>query len=150
MIVDHIRNAQAYAKLGERVAAGLKYLTETNFAGMPNGKVEIRGKEIYAIVNQYETKPQDQGKWEAHRRYIDIQYVVGGCEKVGFGDVADMKIAQDYNAEKDCAFYSGKGDFVSLSPGLFAIFLPHDAHMPGVTHGAPSKVTKVVVKVAVG
>jgi biofilm protein TabA len=150
MIIDHIHNAGTYEKVGERIAEGLKYLAGTDFSNMPNGKVEIRGQELYAMVMSYDTKARDAGKWEAHRKYIDIQYVVNGSEKVGFCDVADMTIAQAYDKEKDCAIFKGTGDFVTLSAGTFAVFFPHDAHMPGIAEGAPASVKKVVVKVAVG
>jgi len=149
MIVDHIRNAERYETLDERIAVGLKYLSATDLSGMPNGRVEIRNNEIYAVVNRYETKPCEQGKWETHRNYIDIQYMVEGSERIGFGDVAEMKSIQDYDEEKDCEFFTGEGNSIALSPGMFAILLPHEAHMPGLSEDSPTPVTKVVVKVAV-
>ncbi|MCD4824599.1 MAG: YhcH/YjgK/YiaL family protein [Phycisphaerae bacterium] len=147
MIVDSIHNASAYRALSGRIAAALTYLAETDFTSLPDGRDEIQGDEVFAIVQRYQTKPLEQGKWEAHRKYIDVQGVIEGQERIGFGDVTDMRVVEEYCPESDLVFLDGSGEFVTLSPGMFMLLFPHEAHMPCITSGQPSQVTKVVVKI---
>jgi len=149
MIIDHIQNAESYAGISERIATALKCLGETDFSGLPDGEVEIRGDEIFALVQRYKTRPREQGKWEAHRNYIDVQFLAEGCELVGAGNIADMQVTEEYSPESDVLFLDGPGDFVRLTKGKFAVLFPHDAHMPCVADGDATTVTKVVVKIKV-
>ena len=149
MIADHIKHAELYYCLGERFRDALRYLQSTDFSRIPLEKQVLRGEEIFALPQQYETKPRELGKWEAHHRYADIQYIVSGREQMGISNVAQMRVTEEYNAEKDCMFLEGPGQFLTFSAGSFAIFLSHDAHMPGIAIAAPERVTKVVMKVAV-
>ena len=161
MVVDHIRNAGLYRGLGPGIGAALEYLARTDF-----GKVEIGRHDLpdglYAMVQEYETKPREEKRWEAHRKYIDVQFVAAGSELMGYADIASLEAVGEYDGSEDVQFFSGIGDFLRLTPGVFAILYPHDAHMPGVTpspggegwgEGATSSdastVRKVVVKVPV-
>ena len=113
------------------------------------GRHELDGDKVFALVQQYQTKPLAEGKWEAHRKYIDVQYVAAGVEKIGWAPVSRLKVTELYDETKDVAFYTGKGDFVTVPAGWFVILFPEDAHMPSIAVDAPSPVTKVVVKVKV-
>ena len=149
MIIDTINNADKYFCLGDKIAVGLKYLKETDFTAMPDGKVEIAGEDIFAIVQRYNPISLDDGKWEAHRKYIDIQYIVSGTEQIGFGRIDEMGIVQEYSEQDDVLFTDGTGgDFVNMNSGMFMILFPHDVHKPCIKCGdIPDKVVKVVVKV---
>jgi YhcH/YjgK/YiaL family protein len=100
-------------------------------------------------VQQYQTKPLAEGKWESHRKYIDVQYVEEGVERIGWTPVAGLTVTEPYDEAKDIAFYQGDGDFVTVPAGSFVILFPDDAHMPGIAVDKPSPVKKVVVKVRV-
>ena len=147
MIMDHIENALQYAPLGERLAAALRYLAETDFRELPAGRHDLRGDELYVLVNRYHTKPLDQGAWEAHRRYIDVQYMVAGAEQMGVARTGSLEVTDEYDGEKDMMLLEGEGDFITLRPGSFVVLMPQDAHMPGMALDEPAPVTKVVVKV---
>jgi len=149
MIVDKLRNASLYEGMGERIALGLEFLRSNDLPGMAPGKHEIRGSEVYAIVTQYDTKRLEASRWEAHRCYIDIQYIVQGCERLGYANVADLRVSEPYDGEKDALFLEGEGSFVTARPGTFILFGPEDAHMPGVALTSPGPVKKVIVKVRV-
>jgi YhcH/YjgK/YiaL family protein len=100
------------------------------------------------MSQEYNSKLPEQGKWEAHRRYIDLQYITVGTERIGYAHLS--RLAQgDYNLEKDFLALTGTGDFVTLSAGDFMLLFPEDAHMPGMAVDAPIPVKKVVVKIAV-
>lgn len=148
MVLATLRNARLYAPLGPRIARGLAFLEQTNFARAPAGRVEIDGNALYATVSDYTTKPVAEGRWEAHRRYIDLQYVARGVERIGVAPL-DRLTPGEHLPEKDLTWLSGHGDYVTVAAGQFAILWPDDAHMPGIEAGAPGQVRKVVVKIAV-
>ena len=104
MIADHLDHAELYGPLGERFRLAFQYLKETDFSKIALEKQIIRGEEIFALPQQYETKPQSVGKWEAHRRYADIQYIVSGRERMGISNIAQMRVTEKYDAEKDFMF----------------------------------------------
>ena len=86
--------------------------------------------------------------WEAHRRYIDVQYVHVGGEHLGHAHLSTL-VAGEYDADRDLVPATGSGSLVALAAGSFAILWPQDAHRPGVAVDAPRHVRKVVLKVAV-
>ena len=150
---DNIKNANLYYNISKNIEIGLKYLETTDFSDLESGKYEIKGNEIYALVQDYESKPIEEGKFEAHRKYTDIQYIVKGEEQMGVADLNDFNEATTYSEEKDIIFLSPKCDckseFVRVKSGEFAIFEPQDAHMPSIAIYSPEYVKKVVVKVKV-
>ena len=147
MVSDSIENAHLYYNLSPRIEEALKFLETTDFTDAEEGRIDIDGDNIYALVQRYNTKPEDEGKWEAHRKYTDIQMVVEGSESVCVVNVDYLDIIQEYNIEKDVEFYEGDGDFLQLNEGEFVILFPHDAHMPGIEVEESDKVLKVVIKV---
>lgn len=150
MIIDNIKNASRYYRLGPGIETALRFLAETDLSTLQMGKREIQGEEVFAIAQQYETRPAEISVWEAHRAYIDVQYVVSGKELMGYANLETMagyKIVSEYDAVKDVLKFEGRGDFVTAGPGTFLIFTPEDAHMPCIAAGDPDLVRKVVIKV---
>ncbi len=147
MVFDRLKNAQQYFPLGERIEKALKYLVDTDFENVEPGTYEIDGENIFAIVQLYNTKPSSSTKWESHRKYIDIQYMVSGKEKMGFTDSQKVIVLQEYHAGNDISFHKGEGNYLIADEGHFAIFFPADIHMPQVAINIPHEVKKVVVKV---
>lgn len=146
MIKDSIKNYLTY-NLDENLNAGLKYLAQTDFSSMENGKYEILKDKVFAIVQDYNTKHENIAKFEAHRKYIDIQYIIKGQEKIGVAQIEGYTAIGDYDEEKDIIFFNGKAtDFITMKEGDFAIFFPQDLHMPSVAINESSYVKKVVVK----
>jgi YhcH/YjgK/YiaL family protein len=113
------------------------------------GKYPIDGDDVFALVQTYESRPRQEGKWEAHRKFIDVQFVAQGKEQLGWANLNRLKVSEPYSDENDVLFLEGEGDFVTAEAGTFVIFAPQDAHMPGIAAGNPQKVKKVVVKVRV-
>jgi YhcH/YjgK/YiaL family protein len=146
LIIDCIENSHLYKGISESIGKALSYLSETDFSKM-DGEYEIEGRDIYAMVNSYKTKDLKEGRLEGHRKYIDVQYMVNGSEKMGYAPLEAQKVAVDYDGEKDFMFFEGDATFTDVKKGMFAIFYPTDLHMPGIGDG--SEVVKVVVKVKV-
>lgn len=147
MIIDKLKNAKSYYGLGSRMKAALEYLENTDFSKMEPGKYEVDGTNIYALVQQYDSRLRKDGKWEAHQRYADIQYIAEGVELMGYANLDSMKASQSYDAAKDIVFLEGNGDFATADQGTFVILLPQDVHMPGQAAADPQPVRKVVMKV---
>lgn len=147
MIFDQLKNAHIYFALGERIQKALEYLKTTDFSNIEPGKYEIDGDNIYSVVSQYDTKPITAGKWEAHKKYADIQCVIEGKEKIGYSFSNKMIVTQEYNESKDIMFLKGEGNFLIVDPGYFTILFPSDIHMPGIAINISTPVKKVVVKV---
>ncbi|MDD3840289.1 MAG: YhcH/YjgK/YiaL family protein [Clostridia bacterium] len=149
MIIDRLENKNLYSGLGNNVAKALDFLKNSDFSNMSPGRYEIDGEDVFAMVSEYQTKPKQEGVWEAHRRYIDIQFVADGIEGIGYSHLSELEITQDYDSDGDCLLLAGEGDFFVAKKGTFAILYPEDGHMPGIEVEQPSKVKKVVVKVLV-
>ncbi len=149
MILDTLPNSHLYHGLHQRLPRAFQFLKDSNLQMMEPGRYEINGQDIYAIVISCDTKHQSESVWEAHRKYIDIQYLVGGAEKMGYANLETLTVTKEYSAEDDCLLLSGDGDFFLVKPGQFVVFMPQDAHMPGLAAPTPQLVKKVVVKIAV-
>ena len=150
MISDIIKNNHLYAAISPRIKTALDYLSKTDFSTMQPGRYELDGSNLFVLVQMYDSLPKDQGKWECHQKYIDIQYIAEGVEQIGFANVNSMKITTEYNAEKDVAFLGGVGDYVTLTKGSYGIFFPQDAHQPKIAlNNKPCPVKKVVIKIKV-
>ncbi len=150
MILDRLENADEYRPLGANVAAALDYLRRTNFSQMPAGRQEVDGDRVFAVVQRYRPKPLAQIVWEAHRQYIDVQYVAAGMERMGYAPLGDeLRVRRPYDAEKDAILFDADGQLFVVSAGQFAVFAPRDVHAPGLAtelSDDAAEVCKVVVK----
>lgn len=105
--------------------------------------------DIFYMVQEYETKHPQEARYEAHEKYVDIQYIVKGEERMEFADATKLKVDEVYNVEKDVVFFKEPKviDAFIVSAGDYCIFYPEDAHRPGLCVGEPSKVKKILAKV---
>jgi YhcH/YjgK/YiaL family protein len=148
MIFDTLDNHAHYAGLGYNLPAALKFLLENDLTSLPAGRLDIDGDNLYALVQEYVTKPVEQGIWEAHRKYIDVQHMVSGTERMGVANLRTMQLGE-YIPEKDFQPMSGTGNHLDVFAGAFVIFFPDDAHMPGLQASQPEAIRKVVLKVKI-
>jgi len=148
MIADTLSNAHLYRSLSPRIALAFDYLRGTDLACAAIGTYALDGKRVFAMVQEYTTLPRRQGTWEAHRKFIDLQYVVAGAERIGYAHLSRLRPGV-YDPAKDMVPLSGAGDFLTLGPGDFVLLFPEDAHLPRIAVRRPAPVRKVVVKIAV-
>jgi len=150
MIIDSLTHCDDYVALHPLFPAAFDYLKSFD-PNTPDGKYEIDGKRLYAVVQRYETAPEETKAWEAHRVYADIQYIVSGRENIVYAPVDELQSTIPYNEVKDVEKYSGasvKNASTTVIPaGHFGIYLPQDGHRPGCMVGSPELVVKVVIKV---
>ena len=149
MVFDKIVNLRLYEELNSLFEKAIDYLEETDFSELAPGRHTILGDNIFALYQEYETKNVEDCLLEGHRKYIDIQYVLEGEEFIGVASSANQTVRKPYNADHDIAFFEGDFSRVKLKAGNFAIFFPHDLHMPCLKVEKPAMVRKVVIKVRV-
>jgi YhcH/YjgK/YiaL family protein len=152
MILDHLAQAGTYTALSARFEQAFAFLNRIK-DGHPLGRHDIAGDEVFALVQHYTTQPVAEKQFEAHRRYLDIQYILRGREFMYWAPLAKLTtITQPYDASKDAARFALIPDAVAVpvTAGQFTIFYPADGHIPCCAwDGQSSEVTKVVVKVLV-
>jgi YhcH/YjgK/YiaL family protein len=147
MIFDTLENIKNYEGLG-RVYTALKFLAETDFTKMELGRYELQGDDIFYMVQQYETDP-DKTISEAHKKYIDIQFMVDGEEIIGVAPICCEKTETEAKPENDVWFYECKTEPLTLIKNSFMVLYPNDLHCPGVAVDGARECHKVVVKVKV-
>lgn len=124
------------------------YLKEQNLQTIAKGKYPIDGDNVFASVTEDPSKDFDKTNWESHRKYIDLQCVVVGEEKMGKWPVAEVTTTtKPYDETKDVANYTAPGKFYNIPAGTFIIFFPGEAHRPNITPGGNKVVKKIVIKV---
>jgi biofilm protein TabA len=126
------------------------FLKVTDLDTIAPGKYNLDGNNVYVIVSDGPAKAMEDAKWENHRNYIDIQYVVRGKEKMGIAPLSKATVTQAYDAVKDIAFNSvpeKDSHYYDAEPGTFLIFFPQDAHRPGIKVEGSDTVRKVVIKI---
>lgn len=149
MILDTLPLWRRYAPLHPRLARGFAFLEQLR-PDAAVGRHEIDGDAVYAMLQRYTTRPVADVQMEAHRRYIDIQYIVSGRELIQWAPLTALAAAtQPYDAATDFALYATTPEMlpVQVRAGQFAILFPDDAHAPCCAWGDPAEVLKVVVKV---
>jgi len=148
MIIDTLTQADRYLPLNCGFAAAFAFLRRPDLAALDDGRYEINGKQVYATISRQSTRPPAGAQLEAHRRYIDIHYLLAGVEQIGWKSTPDcQQPATDYDQDRDMQFFADPADtWVSISAGQFAVVFCPDAHIPLVGTG---DLHKIVVKVAV-
>ncbi|MCA9134551.1 MAG: YhcH/YjgK/YiaL family protein [Planctomycetales bacterium] len=147
MILAQLDDAPRYATLASGLDLGFEFLRRPDLAHLPNGRHELDGDRVFALVARELGRGRADSPLEFHRRYLDIQYVISGTETIGWLPTAECRYAKHpFDEEKDLGFFLDRpGTWCRLPLGNFAIFFPSDAHAPLAGSGP---VHKVVVKVA--
>lgn len=151
MIFSSLYAKGAPDKYPKAIQTALEYLKANDFTTMEPGVYEIRGKEIYAQVMDAQTAPADARRPEVHEKYIDVQFLASGRERLGFTPDTGTYEVDERIGDKDLIFYKSVENegFIDATPGCYSIFFPEDVHRPGVAAGEPMSIRKVVVKVSV-
>jgi len=149
MKTDNIKNANSYFDLGENFQRGFEFLLNNDMEKLENGKYEIEGDNLYVSIQDYKTKSINEGKFEAHKKYADIQYIIKGKEQLGYTNVMLLEPITEYDKIADITFFdtNSENSFIKAQEGDFVIFMPEDAHMPCIAIDNPEYVKKAVVKV---
>ncbi len=146
MIIDTINQLKEYEPLHDLFPLAVKFLKRADLADLPDGKHDISGDDIFAIVARANGKSAEDTQLEVHNKYIDIQVIISGTDSIGWKPrSACTNAVANYDQENDIQFYTEKPDaWIPVGPNQFAMFFPEDAHAPMVSDGL---LHKIVIKV---
>ena len=147
MILDYMKNYRMYNSLVSNLEEGMTFVN--TLLDKPEGRYEAE-HGIYAMVQIGVTSDIGKDRMESHEKYLDVQYLVSGKERLGFTkNTGDYQIAEHIK-ERDLIFYQSVEDegWIESRPGCFCIFFPSDIHRPECISGESMKLRKVVVKVS--
>lgn len=149
MILDVIGNWRECVGVDSRLWPGFLFISEQFQPSMKDGRYEFAGGTGYANVESYRTGPAAERKFEAHRKHIDIQYILAGEEMIQWAPITDLGVVTPYSEEKDAGFWESRSPVTQLvlTAGRFAVFFPSDAHKPGCHLSGPAAVRKIVAKI---
>lgn len=163
MIYDHISHQQLYRTVAPGLEKAFDYLLNFD-ESTPDGRYELEGEALVAMVQTYDTQPAAEKRYESHERYLDVQYIVSGEEILYHTPVGRLEISIPYSQAKDVMFFADppaatpeaaanawENPALLMRPGDFCVLYPQDGHKPGCTPpGAqPCTVRKIVMKVQV-
>ena len=123
------------------------FLKEHDLNTMAAGKYPIDGTNVFATITADPSKDVEKTQWESHRKYIDLQCVITGVERMGKYPFEKLTVTKPYDEARDVANYSGDGKIYDVPAGTFMIFFPSNAHRPNITPGGNKVVKKLVIKI---
>ena len=149
MIFDTITNFEKYKSIIPNQQQIIRFVNDVidKKINLETKKIEIDGDSVFALVNRYQTK--ERGFYEAHKKYIDIQWMIKGKESILFANSKDLIVSQQYDEENDYMILEGTGNKLTLSENKFAVFFPEDAHQPGLMMNKPEDIIKIVIKLKI-
>jgi YhcH/YjgK/YiaL family protein len=153
MIFGHICNTNELMKiLPDSIQKAIIFLQEIDIDTKEVGEYEIQGKDIYAQIVDIATRHIEDSRPEVHRKYVDVQFLFKGSEKIRFAiDNGKNIVYEDMLEDKDLLLYENVEDEseITMTPGNFAIFYPQDIHRPTLINKQVENIRKVIVKVSV-
>lgn len=151
MILDNLAQWRQYAAISPRFKKGFDFLHKVTDL-TPEGRNDIDGDDVFAIVVKTTTKPVEGRQLEVHRKYIDVHYVYSGREAMYWAPLAILTNAtMPFDPEQDGALYTyvPQTQQLLVDRGQFAIFFPEDGHIPSCVWDQLGDVFKAVLKVRV-
>ena len=150
MIIDQITNILRY-DFPFRLEIE-RFLAATDPVRVTSPEHVILGRQLFVRSMQYRTKDPREGKFETHRLYMDLQYVVKGSEIMETAPADVLQPLTDYDPKGDYHFFTAGRDISRhlIRAGEFAVFFPGEAHRPCCSPAeGPNEVTKLVFKILV-
>ncbi len=150
MILDILENANQYAGIHPGVARALEEMKRFTPDNYGDGRVEVDGDNVFLLLNNYETHPKSESMAEAHRKYIDVMYMVEGVETIYVKNVEKLRcVTEEYTEENEALIAETDDDAtaVRLEAGYFVVLFPQDAHSPACDADGKHTVKKIIGKV---
>jgi YhcH/YjgK/YiaL family protein len=145
------KNKQFSEKEQKRITAALFFLESNDLTSFPEGRIDIINDEVFAVFQSYQTAPANELLFEAHKDYIDLQYIISGAEKMLVAEISSLlHIQEPYNKEADIIFYKDPHIFneLILRSGDYTFFTPMDGHKTRCSTGQlQQEVKKVIIKI---
>lgn len=131
-----------------QLEAAFRFLERPDLKTLPVGRHEIDGR-AYAMIDKSKSLPPEKVEFEAHRKYIDVHYMISGQVTTGYAPIEELKLHTPYDEKNEAAMYYVPANYtkVKLYPGMFAVFFTGGGHMPNCHLDGVHDLHKVVVKV---
>lgn len=138
-------------EVARRVTEAVEYLTKLEVSETDLGKKVVVNDKFFYSIQSYDTKPENECKLESHRKYIDIQAMVSGEERIDIVDISRLTVKEDYDYRKDVVFWRvpNRISKTTLRTGDYIVLYPENAHRGAVSVNETRRVIKIVGKVAV-
>ena len=125
----------------------MRFCKKNDLRALALGKYSLQGNDFVNVFD-YTTKPND-GSYEAHKKYVDIHYVIQGEERVFYADSVSQ-ITQAYDGQDDYYLGTVKGEKSDiLNNERVVIFETDEPHKAGVVIEKATYVKKAVFKVEI-
>lgn len=150
MIVTEIDRLDSYSEVPYAQDI-MSFISEFKNTDMKPGRYDIHGDDLFAAVSRYDTEPETDRKFENHKKYIDLQIVLDGCEELHWAPKDTLSQTEEsFSDGGDIAFYDGESmGYVLLGGNQCAVLFENDAHKPNVLHKTAKSVLKVVFKIRI-
>ena len=153
MILDTMENAKQYVGLNPNVDCILEAMKAYTPDNYPGGRVELDGSRLFMLLNSYETHELGDSLSEAHRKYVDVMYMVEGEETIYVKPTSQLQnVTKEYDPAIEALLAKTDADVtpVLLKAGSFVVLFPQDAHTPACHANGPCNVKKIIGKVQIG
>ena len=149
MLYSQLNKSSRYYAINDNFSKAFEFIMRVKKENLLVGRYEIDGDNIFAIVQEYESKESKECRFEGHRKYIDIQCVLSGTEIVQVVNISDSQSVSQYVSDNDIEFFECKikpKEYI-IKENDFCVLWPSDIHKPGICFLEHCKVKKIVVKV---
>ena len=158
MIITNVNNEIQNKSLAKDIRFCIEFAkkNENKILSLVNGSYDVGYNNIKMNLGKYFTKSENEKFWESHKKYLDVQIMINGTEKVAINDIRDMEV-KSFDEEKDLTILEGDKAFdIIMKTGDVLVFFPNDVHKPELNvsenddSGSRRKiVTKVVFKIEI-
>ena len=147
-IINKYNKPNSYRNIDDRINEAIEYISKLDFENLSVGRYDVDENFYYSLL-EYDAFENGSCLFESHRKYVDIQWIIEGNERLFINDIRHLEPIEDYNEEKDVIHYKDNGCPTSLllTKGSCAVLLPKDAHRPGRIKG--NKIKKIVGKLLI-
>lgn len=154
MIYGNINSNECITSYPKAIQKAITYLKETDLVAMEPGRYELDGENMILQVLDVTTSQRSALRPEVHRKYIDVQFLAKGEEMIGvYPDLGDNEVDEELLEARDIIFYKNNENAMetrlAMQVGSYAVFYPHDVHIPAIAKNEPSVIRKIVIKVSV-
>ena len=152
MIITNVNNEIQNKSLAKDIRFCIEFAkkNENKILSLVNGSYDVGYNNIKMNLGKYFTKSENEKFWESHKKYLDVQIMINGTEKVAINDIRDMEV-KSFDEEKDLTILEGDKAFdIVMKTGDVLVFFPNDVHKPELNvseNDDSGNIRKIVTKV---
>jgi len=146
--INLLEFAKQYYKNKKYWDNALEFLNNPDLDKLKPGKYNIDSTFVVATISYAENSDTGKVKWEVHRKFLDLQYVISGSAFYAIAPFNKKEISEAYNDSTDMTrVITNKGKYYKATPGTLFVFFPSDAHKSAIKEKADEIVKRVVIKI---